>query len=174
MRSDLLNAVLAHLAAGPAEATIEAALQPHDVAWLTRAWARARFAAQQNSILHGHPDDPDYGRGNLWYYALRLTTVPDGQQLSFVRVAEHDPSVRELILLASVNEVPIRYEDLLGNELCSREFYIVRQRMLGEAKGRQGIALPLRPAVRLVQLINYEGRQCLRVLDVQKFIRVKK
>ena len=174
MRSDILKLCVSHLAAQPPQVDILTPLTQQDVGWFTRNWPRHRFLAQQDSILYDHPDDPLYGRGLLWHYELQPQDTADGTHLSIVRTPRPEPTIRGLILLASVSERPVPFLDRHDKPYPSRDFYIVRQRLLGEARNRRGVALPLRPAIRTVQLTTYGGQPVLRAMDMARFVHSQK
>lgn len=168
MSTELLNYCLEQLHSRPRALNIS---QPLDLAArnsFARFWAKARFEAQQQSILLSPPDHPYYGRGYLWPYELRWRERDD--DTSLLRIEFNLNAVatpRELILLAAVSESFVPFNDAAGLALSITAFKGAKTRMLGrEGKRTSGAVAPrLRPLVANVQYTCQGGAAYLTAVN---------
>ena len=149
MSTELLHYCLDQLLAHPRVLRVRVPLDNTARKAFSRAWAHARFETQQQSILLLSPDDPLFGRGYLWPYALQWTEadIPPGNLLRIEYNLNLVPAPRELILLASVIESPISVS------FSRTTFNATKNRMLGRETKRvaSAVAPSLRPGVAAVQ-----------------------
>lgn len=154
MSPELLQYCIDQLRYKPRALNITQLLDTSSRNYFIKAWAQARFENQQHSILTKPPDHQGYGRGTLWEYELKWTEHNTSTWL--LRIERNlliRPAPRELILLASVSELPIPFEEPDGSPIPRHVFRAAKSRMLGgENKRMAGVIAPsLRAAVANVQ-----------------------
>lgn len=154
MSQELLQYCIIQLQSRPKALNVAQVLDTPSHNYFNRAWSQARFEEQQRSILTLSPDSQDYGRGILWPYELKWSQQPAGGYL--LRIERNlliQPAPRELILLASVSELPIPFENPDGSPIPRHVFRAAKSRMLGgESKRAAGAVAPsLRASVANVQ-----------------------
>lgn len=149
------------------EISVGAQLLPAEFKSLAKLWAAARFTAMQESIAYRSPDDPHWATGYLTFYDLR----DEEGWPRFVRTQQPALLPRELILLASVSEEHVPFQNPLGEPHTLGEFQIWKQRLLGRAHGRRGILDVLRPGVESVRLIRASGWPYLARMDMTALVK---
>lgn len=163
MTSELLHHILDRLHPRPQRLIVHQTLDTRAKVSFTRAWAKARFEAQQESILRLHPDHPDFGRGHLLNYNLLWTQDPERPtmwHLEVLHTFNPELSPREALLFASATgtslEVPFTYAIFLRT----------RNRMLGHERKGGTVVPALRPAVASVLFLTENGRNSIKAWDI--------
>lgn len=156
MSAELLDYCLGQLRSSPRALNINQPLTTPARNQFIKVWSATRFEEQQQSILKLGPDHPEYGRSFLWPYELMWTEQATGVWMLRIQYnLRTSASPRELILLASVSELPIPFTDGSDTSYSNHLFRAAKSRMLG-GEGRRAakaIAPSLRPAVISVQYL---------------------
>lgn len=136
---------------------------------LKRRYAKERFDLQLSSITDGHPDDPLYGRGPLWYYEPVVTETDSDDLPTYYFAINHSrrptPSMRSLILLASISEEPI-----LCESYSSANFRTTKRRMLDKTR-RNALPKHIRARIETIQLVTKDGRLHLASVNLDQLVK---
>lgn len=165
MSFELLHHCIERLTKRPHRLVIHQPLTNSEKVSFIRYWAKSRFELQQESIIHLHPDHPDYAKGHLHSYALEWTEDtkdPNLWRLKIARTTNPGLSPRELILWASATKASLEVP------FSSQLFKKTKARMLGKDSKRNGgsILHTLRPAVANVLYSNRGGQGYIRAWNM--------
>lgn len=162
MSTELINYCITKLQKSSRALTIHQPLDSRTRTVIKRYWSKAKFEAQQESIIRLDSSDPLYGRGFLWPYKLEWSETLDSLWNLRIIHAADQPSPRELILLASVSEEAHHWP------FSRTIFRTTKTRMLGKERNRRaGSVLPaLRPAVANVLLTTNQTSSFIKTWDM--------